>query len=183
MIELIKRIHQEPEIDPLLQLVLIDKVIGFAMEGSEPLKAALAETKKEIGAANLNFNVPWMDPDDDDASRLRPRAAEVSKRFSPWTSALQAAEEFRKGIEHQMSLRPVPIGWLAKEKGIWTCLAGKGTLADGTLELVIPEGDSASAWIEAGAIAGGRVTLSSKNQDFFVEGRPVFLMTSLDSKP
>jgi hypothetical protein len=176
MIELIKHIHKEPDIDPLLQLVLTSKVIDFAMAGSEPLRVALADAKKEIDASNLNFNVPWMDPDDADAARLRPRAAEVSKLFSPWEGVLQAAEAFRTGIEQSVSQRAQPVGWLGKEKRRWRCFTGPLAPPNGTLRIVMPEGDSSSTWKDIGVVTAGHVALVTHDETALAEGRPVFLV-------
>ena len=46
-----------------------------AVEGSEPLQAALGGLKNLVDQADVDANVPWMDPESREAERMRPKAA------------------------------------------------------------------------------------------------------------
>src|SRR4051812_41078142 len=60
MIDLVDAILREPEIDPILQVALLRKVVEAAVEGSEPLRKALEAMKNQLDQVAVDVNVPWM---------------------------------------------------------------------------------------------------------------------------
>ncbi len=63
MRDLVEAIRRVPDIDPILQVVLLRKVVESAIEGSEPLRASFESLKARLDAGNVDANVPWMNPD------------------------------------------------------------------------------------------------------------------------
>ena len=119
MIGLANQIRREPEIDPVLQVALLKSVLEQAAEGSEALRAALTRPAAILEQGDVNVNVPWMDPDDADAERMRPKAAHVVQILPDFSGVLRQALARRDQIERQVRRFPRPVGWLAHEKGDW----------------------------------------------------------------
>ena len=77
MIGLIDSIVGEPEIDPILQVALLRKVVEGADEGSEPLRESLEVFKKQLDEAVLDTSIPWMNPETPRLGQARVQAADI----------------------------------------------------------------------------------------------------------
>jgi hypothetical protein len=182
MIDLLTAIRSSRDMDHLLQVALLKKVVENAMEGSEPLRAALAPAKGILEQAEFDANVPWMDPDNSDADRLRPRALEIVKSLPDFAEALKEARGHRERIEQVVRRLPCTVGWLIKEDNRWQARTGQLTPKEGDLWVIVPEGNSRSAWRQVGAIKNGTIKLVTESSDVMVEGRPVFMMIQSTSR-
>ncbi len=77
MIELVKRVVNEPEIDPILQLNLLKPVIELAGAASEPVRVALDGAKKVLDQAKINLDGDWTDPDGQELADVKDQARQV----------------------------------------------------------------------------------------------------------
>ncbi len=182
MIDLMTAIRSSDELDPLLQVALLRKVADLAIEGSEPLGAALGPIKGLLGAGDVDVNVPWMNPDDKDADRQRPRALELVKSLPDFAAVPREAHRHQERLEQVVKEFPRSVGWLAKEENGWQVRSGKVLPSDGDLWVAVPETNSHSTWKQVGTISGGAVRLLAESSDAMVEGRPVFAMLRSVSK-
>ena len=91
MMDLASQIRADSEIDPVLQVALLRSILEQAAEGSEPLREALTKVRSILEQGDVNVNVPWMDPEDDDARKMRPRAAQLIRILPDFSERSQAS--------------------------------------------------------------------------------------------
>jgi len=176
MIELMTAIRSSEDMDPLLQVALLKKVADNAIEGSEPLRAALGPIKGLLEQGDVDVNVPWMDPDNADAVRLRPRALELVKSLPDLAEVLKDAHRHHEQLEHVVKQFPRSVGWLAKEDNGWQVRCGAVIPNEAELWVAVPESNSLSSWKQVGTISGGAIKIFTESGDVVAEGRPVFAM-------
>eukprot|EP00913_Durusdinium_trenchii_P023372 g21950.t1 len=117
----IHRLLIASEIDPVLKLQLLQRVIDVASTGSSVMAELFSAQKAAIKAAAVDTTVNWLAPVDEAAEDERTRARKVLKTLKPIEPAkLKAALEpfSRPGL----GPRYVWVGWLHKTaKGDWVC--------------------------------------------------------------
>ena len=177
MIRLASEIRTEPEIDPVLQVALLRNVLELAAEGSVPLREELTTTRGVLEQGDVNVNVPWMNPEDPDAAKMRPKAAHVVQILPDFADVLTRALARRDKIERQVKRLPRSVGWLAHEKEGWLVRTGSVMPAAGDLWVVALPEDKRGRWKKIGTISGGKPRLSGEDNAAMAEGRPVFVMT------
>ena len=116
MMDLMTAIRSSEDMDPLLQVALLKKVADNAIEGSEPLRAALGPSKELLEQGDVDARVPWMDPDNADAERLRPQALELVKSLPDLAEVLREAHRHHERLEQVVKEFPRSVGWLAKRR-------------------------------------------------------------------
>ena len=177
LIDLANQIRADPEIDPVLQVALLRSVLEQAADGSEPLREALTTTRGVLGKDDVNVNVPWMDPEDVDARKMRPRAADVVQVLPPFSDVLKQALARRDQIERQVRRLPRPVGWLSRENRVWGIRSKSLPPGRADLWIIVPQEDKRGRWRKIGTIAGRETQISGGESVSMAEGRPVFVMT------
>jgi hypothetical protein len=172
MTDMLVAIRSAAEMDPLLQVALLRKVADLAMEGSEPLREALGPTRGLLDQADVD--VPWMDPENSDADRLRPKAAEVVKSLPDFDEVRRDAQRHRQLIEKIVHRLPRPVGWLIREGRQCDVRVGKVLPPKGDLWVIVPGEGARTAWKQVGSIQNSIVKLLPDSPEVMVEGRPVF---------
>jgi hypothetical protein len=175
MVDLIEAIRTQPEMDPVLQVALLRKVLESAIEGSEPLREALGGFKSRIDQADVDVNVPWMDPENREADRLRPKAAGFVRSLPSLAPARKEAVALRERGDRPIAHRPQPVGWLAREAGGWRVRTGSVLPEAGTLWVAIPGDGGHGAWRKVGDLDHAKPRLSVTDDPALAEGRPVFV--------
>ncbi len=183
MLDLMTAIKSAPEMDPLLQVALLRKVSENAMEGSEALRATLTPIKEHLEQGDVDVNVPWMDPDNVEANRLRPTALEMVTSLPNLGEALKEARVRREQVEQVIKRFPRTVGWLAKEDNVWQVKTGGVLPHEGDLWVIFPEGDARSTWKQVGAVSNGTIKLLGETDEAMLEGRPVFVVIQTIPKP
>ncbi len=181
MVDLIEQIRTQPEIDPILQVALLRNVLQAAIEGSEPLRGAIGGFKNLLEQSGVDANVPWMDPENPDADRMRPKASGVIRSLPDLSAARKEATALRARIGRQIARRPQPLGWLAHEANDWRVRTGSVLPQTGSLWVVMPRDSGRGAWRKVGGIDQAKPKLSLTDDPALAEGRPVFV-TSLDAE-
>ena len=175
MVDLIEQIRTQPEIDPILQVALLRNVIQAAIEGSEPLRGALGGFKNRVDQADVDANVPWMDPENPGADRMRPKAAAFMRSLPNLADVRKEATSLRSRTERQIARRPRPVGWLAREADGWRVRTGSVLPQNGFLWVVMPVDSGRGAWRKVGVIDRAKPKLSPTDDSTLAEGRPVFI--------
>ena len=156
MVDLIEQIRTQPAIDPMLQVALLRKVLQAAIEGSEPLREAFGDFKNRVDQADVDANVPWMDPENPEADRMRPKAAALIRSLPSLADVRKAAISLRARIERQIDRRPQSVGWLTREAGGWRVRTGSVLPQNGSLWVVMPGDAGRGAWRKVGVIDQAR---------------------------
>ena len=176
IINLAENVARARDIDPLLQMVLFNKIATSGSDGSEPLRVALAGHRTAIERGALNLNLPWMDPESPEADRARVKARDVLSTIPPWPPCLKVAKEFRERVEREVAAVPITIGWLSVGGGGWHVKAGDYVPTQGDLWVLVPAGAKGAQWRRVGDLSGGKPRLDDDGLGAMAEGRPVFLM-------
>ncbi|QEH31542.1 hypothetical protein OJF2_00070 [Aquisphaera giovannonii] len=185
MMDLAAAIRQEPEIDPLLQLNLLRRVLELAGDGSVPLREACRDALARIDQAGVDVTVPWMDPDNADARRLRPAAAEAVASLPDFAEIRKHAREIAAGLDGRLARRPHPVGWLSPGPQGWRVepAISAADAGDGELLVAAREEGGAAAWKRVGTVARGVASLRAEDASAMVEGRPVYFRPAAAERP
>ncbi len=176
MLDLIDQVRTQPDMDPVLRVALLRKVLELALEGSAPLQDTLGAYKIMADQADVDTNVPWMDPDNREAEQMRPKASAFLRSLPDLSPARKDALARRAAVQGLLAARPQAVGWLAREPDGWQVRAGGVLPAAGTLRIAVPGKDGHAEWKKIGAIDQGRPRLSVAADPSLAEGRPVFVM-------
>jgi hypothetical protein len=177
MLDLVEAIIKEPEIDPILQVVLLRKVVESAMEGSEPLRESFEKIKMRLDAANLDVGVPWMNPEIPRPERNR--AAQFVQSLHHLLEPRKQVLARRDQIEREVMVAYRSVGWLKETTDGWRLQSGASVPADGELWVVVPVQNKSAEWRKVGAITKSRPKIEARDPSALAEGRPVFLIAHL----
>jgi hypothetical protein len=175
MLDLIDQVRHQPGMDPVLRVALLRKVLELALEGSEPLQGALGGLKNQVDQADVDVNVPWMDPESREADQVRPKATAFIRSLPDLTALRKDVLARRATSRVLMASRPQPVGWLALEPQGWQIRTGAVLPSHGTLRIAIAGGDGHGTWKKVGILDQGRARLTAADDPALSEGRPVFV--------
>ena len=174
MLDLIDDVRTQPGMDPVLRVALLRKVLELALEGSDPLQGALGSLKTLVDQADVDTNVPWMDPESREADQMRPKALAFLRSLPDLSAARKDAMAQRDQVQRLLAGRTQSMGWLAREADGWRVRTGAVLPAAGSLLIVIPGKDTHGDWKKVGVIDQGRPRLTVADDPALAEGRPVF---------
>jgi hypothetical protein len=172
MVETLREIQSQPELDPLLKVILLKGTIQVASLGSTPLEEALKSQARAIDEARLNLNVAWVDPEDQAAEQERRRALDVLNRLPSLAPCVKMAEQVRQRFQAELSRDYWPAGLLWKDPdGTWRCRSSEPIPTETDLYVIIPEG----SWKKIGKATGpgGEFAAEPGARDL-LEGRLIF---------
>ena len=165
MLDLIDQVRTQPEMDPVLRVALLRKVLELGLEGSEPLQAALGGFKNLVDQADVDVERAVDGPREprgrSDAAQgggVPPVPARPDGRC--------ARMRWRAGrtVQRLLAGRPQAVGWLAREPEGWRVRTGAVLPAAGTLRIAVPGEDGHGAWKKIGAIDQGRPRLIGRRR-------------------
>jgi hypothetical protein len=156
-------------------VALLDRVLTRASEGSMLLQASLEDIRESLEHADIDINIPWMDPDSSAADRVRHLAERALKDLPSLADARTAAEDDRQELERRLTSVRRPIGWLIFEGDRWQCRTLKSATDEGDLCVVVPGADKKGVWKTVGSVKDGSVLVTGDEDAGLAEGRPVFL--------
>lgn len=176
IIDLALKIRDAKNMDPIVQLYLLKQVFEFGGKGSYPLASALRGPLKTIEEANLDLMVPWMEPNNEAAARVRPRAEKYVKQFAGLHEILkQAAEKTRDVNLSLKQSHKIVIGWLARDKKTgWMCRTNLEWKEAFDLYVVTMGRDQKPTWQPIGRIREGVISIDAPDPESLLEGRIVF---------
>lgn len=177
-LNLIQGVASQREIDPLVRVIMLRRIISVGCQGSEPLNRVLKYHLDQIQAPGLHFQANWIDPDDTDAQQAREIAWQRLEIF------IKAMPQFplRVAQAKQQILRRIniPTQWIGcliqESNSGWTCRLREASLPPtGKLYVLVPEPTAGSCRYDLiGQITQGRVNILATASAALVEGRPVF---------
>jgi hypothetical protein len=177
-IDLADAIRRQSDMDPILQVALLRKVVGAAIEGSEPLHEAMATIKTQLDEPNVDVNVPWMNPEAPRLTANRTEAAQLVQSLPDLTVARKKAITERARIEHDITRFYRTVGWLLRSADSWQLRTGVVVPPEGELWVVAPLENKHGEWRKVGKIIGGKPKVDAIESSSLVEGRPVFVIIS-----
>lgn len=168
-------IRDKTDLDPILQLSLLKEVFALAAKGSRPLALALAERRRQIQQANLDLEVPWLNPVSDSARRTRPQARKLAAALPSLKMVAEVVAAKKSDLERELSRsRRELAGWLAWEKDHWQFRPGATLTGDRVLGIVYTDADKMPAWKSIGTLAAGKAAFANDKDETLVEGQLIF---------
>jgi hypothetical protein len=175
MIELVTAILKQPDIEPILQIALLSKVVDVGSEGSESLRESFSPLKSRLDQAGVDVNVQWMDPETPRLERLRSDATRVIDSLVPMVPTMKAVAERRELVVRAVAETYHTVGWLTIARDEWQ-LQTEGVLpAEGDLWVVGISLANRGMWRKVGTLTGGKPSINTRDVSTLAEGRPVFL--------
>ncbi len=178
MLDLIEQVRTQPGMDPVLRVALLRKVLELGLEGSDPLQQALGRWKEQLDQADVDVNVPWMDPESREADQVRPKAVACVRSLPDLTALRKDALGRRAAVGRLLTGHPQVVGWLAREPDGWRVRTGAVLPPRGDLHIAVPGDDGHGAWKKIGVIDHGQPRLTVADDPALAEGRPVFVGTA-----
>lgn len=177
-LDLLSQLHADPDMDAVLKLQLMERIIVFAGQGSSVLGELLAPHLARIRAAQLPPDSKWIDPDDLEGQNSREVANSVLRKMDDPGKLKPAVEKFVDELR-RLSFEPrfQWAGWLHKNRdGQWVCSSRNrpGATDAGELYLLVRSSDPPVKFEKVGQISGGEFSLNEQSRPNFVEGRPVY---------
>jgi hypothetical protein len=178
MIDLLNAILGQPDIDPILQVGLLRKVIDAAVEGSDLLQEPLENIKNRLEHARVDVNAVWMDPEALQPDRSRSEARDLVNALRGSIVSPEQISKLREQIEKGFNQVYRAVGWLALEPAGWRVRSGTTNPDHGDLWVVVPRLAGHGEWRKLGVIIGGKLTLDTRDSSALAEGRPIYVITS-----
>ena len=167
---------EKEQIDPILRVVLLQRILGLAGKGSTVLAQAFQPYRNGLDEVNVDPSVCWMDPRDDTAKNER-RRVEVLLRGLP--SLSDAIRETGRGFQEMQKPPEFEfrwVGWLKRQlDGTWQ-VRTKEALPSGKIVVIGESPGQATAQIRViGEAEKNTFHLDGTSPTSVMEGRPVFI--------
>ena len=175
VLDLLGQVHKQSAMDPVLKVALLRKILELGFEGSEPLRRVLGGLREQIDRAEIDINVPWMDPESREADQVRPRARAFLQKWPDPTDLRREVMARRAETERVLTARPRAIGWLAREPRGWVVRTGESMPRQGSIQIALPSAADKASWKNIGTIKDGQPRLELREDPALAEGRPVFV--------
>ncbi len=178
--KIIRTIKSQEQLDPILKVIFLQKVLDVACQGSESMRLAFTPFRELLGSAPIDPAMPWMDPDNKDAKLKRSLADDVMARLPKLDQIGDEAGKDFKAFKSPPGSRHTWVGWLALDKdGSWHCHTKDRPLDSCELFVAQPTTDPKGLiWSAIGRIKAGKIDLDRVNSLSCVQGRPVFAIKS-----
>ena len=175
-----ERIRKAKELDPILAMILIRRLMESASLADTALARELQTPTKLIEDAitnGIDLNVPWFDPSRADSNRVRAEAAKFLAVFPSFKELPEAVRKRHAMLEKQLKQsRHKVAGWLHRlPDGGWKVVALRKLNAGTEMKVVAFKGDKPSGWVSIGKIKDGLPALGSDSPGSLMEGRLVFI--------
>ena len=177
--ELLSKLAEDREMEPILKLDLLKRFVPVARAGSSFFREQLKEMDASIQGLAIDYSVNWIDPDDGDAKRVREQAEAAFNR-------LPEMKTFKEPLDKYLARLRKPLfgptydwcGWLYRhpKDSKWICAVSPRLVGRASKRLyafvTLSNGDLAFQPI--GRLEEGQPVLSVGANSGLREGRPVF---------
>jgi hypothetical protein len=174
---ILKAIDDRDDLDPVLKLILLQKIVESGVSGSSVLGGGFQEYQQALSEANVDLSVSWMSPKDEGAIKERNRAEALLTTLPSMEDAFAKAASQLQTLKGTSEGSYSWIGWLAHaEDGNWRVETSTGQVSDGKLVVIAkPPGSKTAVIEEIGEAKAGEAKVAGGTSTALVEGRPVFL--------
>jgi hypothetical protein len=107
------------EIDPILKLDLLRRLILIGSEGSVPIRAGFADLAEALGSGDFDWDANWMSPGDSDPEvvELRNEARTRLDGVRDWDARVKRMGGSFRTFREPRSPAPQWVGWVSKKNG------------------------------------------------------------------
>jgi hypothetical protein len=183
MTDLASSIKDEADMDPLLRLDLLRKVVDLAGQGSISLHRSLDAARSILKDVDVDLTVCWMDPDNPVADRQRPRCEKYIKSLPDFNEVRRQANQRLDPLQHLRDRLSHTIGWLDRTHHGWQVKTVSTLPESGGLWVIVPENGNNSVWKRVGRDVKSVPSITAAEGDVLMEGRPVFVRPEPTVRP
>ena len=163
------------DVDPILRLILMKRLLETASQGSYPLAKVLAPRIENIERSGLNLGAAWMDPEREGRDGEERLAKEMLSTFDNLDEDWKKAESWNEQYRDRFSQKWLIIGWLDQtENRRWRCRTDWEPDGDYILYVIgsINAGERYGRF-EIGSVVNGKMSITTAEQSLLLQGRPV----------
>jgi hypothetical protein len=177
--ELLSRLAEDRDIEPILKLEFLKKFIPVARAGSSFLHEQLKEMDTSIQGLAIDYSVNWIDPDDTNAKRVREQAEAAFNRLPEMKTFKEPLDNYLARLR-KPSFGPMYdwCGWLYRDPrdSKWSCGISQKLVGRASQPLYAFSSSSNGdlTFQRIGLVADGYPALSAPSDSSLREGRPVF---------
>lgn len=179
-IDLVAAIQTPPDIEPLVRLLLLQRTLETAMQGSSILAKAWQPVHDTITAADVQLTANWLNPDD-------PAAVIESQKAAALLARLSTVANSKSHIDAELAKLKQPfledyrlVGCLLKDDhppGNWRCETRISNNFSGELVVLQRDGNQGKVSLERiGKLQAGAAVLDTAKASSLIEGRAVFAL-------
>lgn len=177
--KLITIIYSDKQLEPVLKVLFLQKVLDVASQGSESVAVAFAPFKEVLGSVEIDSAAPWMDWKNENAQHARTLALDLLNRLPALQHLKEEVATNLKSFRSSIGVSYDCIGWLARDMdGKWQCHLTDRASKNCALMVAQPKADAGFTWAAIGHVESGKVVLDRLNSSSLVQGRPVFAIKS-----
>ena len=109
----------DTDMDPILKLDLMRRLILIGSEGSLPIRAGFSDITETLMASDFDWSANWMSPGDSDpqVDKLRNDARVRLDSFRDWDSRVKRMGASFRAFREPRSPAPKWVGWVSKKNG------------------------------------------------------------------
>ncbi|MDB5349537.1 MAG: hypothetical protein JWN86_784 [Planctomycetota bacterium] len=174
MLDAMKRLAQDPKLDPIPKRILMIQMAQAGSQGSMGFRDAIGEMLGRLKDPKIPDGMYWMDPEKNaTCDPVRKDIEEIIAELR-WDIVAEKMTDGRAKLAKILRTVPQPVGVLVQpKKGDWQCEPRIAAPRDGRLFVIVP-GAKQSAWKSVGAVKDRKVVVSPSEVDLLVQGRLVF---------
>lgn len=182
--EILTQTAAAERVDPVLKLIVLKDVLEVGRGGSVWLRDATENESRLLETNTVNTSANWIHPVDRDARDARQGAEKLLAQLAQLPErAQQAAARKREVMERGLPTFTL-LGWLRRGGEKWSCARPAGRKVEAGTLFVVKGGPAGMSLQEIGsADAGGAPRLARGASEHLLEGRPVFLLSSVAAGP
>ena len=178
MLEAAGKASNDPDMDPICKLILLNELLKTAAEGSQALKEALGPTLAAVARASAFRTVQWIDPDAK-VDEQRANADTIVKNLPPWTRIASAAAVADARLLKSVGETHRPVGWISRKSPGFTVRFVDPNTKPGDLPLFVATPEKGNGvWKTLGRVVNGAGDLFPEDPSLAAEGRLVFIRSA-----
>ncbi|NIA15910.1 MAG: hypothetical protein GWP08_17750 [Nitrospiraceae bacterium] len=168
-LRLAEMVRKQDDMDRILQAILLRQMLRHAAETTPFVSAKIQELASEFDGVDLD--VAWADPDDNDARRTRPQAADVVQAIPSLQNLLSRVEDSLKSLDG-MARVVRPVGVLLGQQ---CTLRGFGTGANCSVYVLWSETGQSPRLCQIGTAKNGVLVVEAAQVNKYPLGSLLFV--------
>ena len=193
-LDILELLHVDKDMDPIIKVILMQRVLDSACKGSVTLQQAFGEDMAILARFTLDPTTNWFDPDDARAKNARATASDLLQKIETLKKRRMDVKVAAAKLQQASARAPGPsygwVGWLHRDaEGKFLMRSGKQVITEaGHLAVCfLPMEQNAPRFEIIGQIREGKAEIASAGSNgvpkaAFVAGRPIYLVVPLNTK-
>ena len=172
---MLDKIHNEPGMDPILRLNLLQQTHEIGRQGSLVFEKTFDDYAAVLKGSRVDAFANWLDPANEEAKDQRRRAEEVIEKLPDFKKAVARAQTEGGKVRRPVGRSYRWVGWLRRTPpNVWSCEAETRPAGTGDLFVVSAAAGGTVAIDAVGQVTEGNVQIKPFNNNVLVEGRPLY---------